>query len=440
MARRVLFTAGMMSVQSSSPPPPIDFPTRMTALARALDREPAEALALAEALERDLLAPPTTDPVQLGRARDYRIRALYRLGRHAEGAALLLSPPPRTLTISAKNAAWLHSVGAEMALRAGLSEHVRRLIGRALELRIRDRDAEGCRLAVGTGFALLDRCGPDEVAAWLDHVEAQIEATGDYALKQAMAAALADVVAAPGFGAGFADAARRQAEWALQQAAEAGRVDEVRRLLAEGVRVDARNPGMPGLPTPLLAASFEGHAAVVEELLARGADVSARNVQGRTALHLAADQGHALIVAMLSEAGAPLDAIDFQGQTALHLAAWQDHRDSVRVLLSAGARMSVRDRCGDTALALAATEPVPEVVRMLCRAGADVEAVNHYGQTPLMRAAMAGEVEVAEALLEAGADPTMRDYAGRTALDWARAEGKRQVARLLRRHLRARKH
>lgn len=415
----------------------VGFPSRMSTLATTLERSPADALALAEALERDLLSGPVTDPVEFGWARDYRIRALYRLGRHAEGLRVLTTPTPRSMTISAKNAAWLHSVGAEMALKSGALDQVRALISRALSLRIESEDPRSCGMAVETGFALLLAGGrPGDVDAWLTHVEAQIAAATDHAIAGAIAEALATSIRGAWFPGELPSAARRRAEMALHRAAADGRVEEVRRRLAEGVDVDARHPAWPGLPTPLLAAAFHGHAAVVEALLARGADVRATNVQGRTPLHHAADQDHALIVALLAQAGAPLDAVDFHGHTPLHVAAWQDHRDSVRVLLASGADLERRDVNGDTALALAATEPVPEVVRALVCAGADVEAVNAYGQTPLIRAASEGQADTAMVLLEVGAELDRRDHNQRTALDWARSEGHREVVKLLRRHVR----
>lgn len=410
----------------------LDFSSRMSELAGTLEPSPADALRLAEALERDLLAAPETDPVEFGWARDYRIRALYRLGRHAEGVSVLMTPPPRTMTISAKNAAWLHSAGAEMALRSGAIGQVRPLITRALALRIDCGDPESCSMAVATGFALLRASGRwDEVDAWLSHVEARLAATTDHAIAEAIGDALAVATWAAWFPGELPSASRRRGELALHRAASDGRLDEVRRRLDEGADVDARHPGRPGLPTALIAASFGGHAAVVEELLARGARVTATNVQGRTALHLAADQDHAIVVALLCQAKAPIDALDFHRHTALHVAAWQDHRDSVRVLLASGADLSARDVNGDTALALAASSPAPEVVRALILAGADIEAVNAFGQTPLGRAAMEGQAACVAALLEAGADPSRRDEDGHAAIDLAQQSGHGDAARLL---------
>lgn len=409
-----------------------DFSSRMTELAGALERSPAEALRLAEALEHDLLAGPTTDPVEFGWARDYRIRALYRLGRHAEGVSVLTTPPQRVLTMSAKNAAWVHSVGAEMALRSGAIGQVRPLITLALSLRLDSGEPEQCAMAVSTGFALLRASGRwDEVDAWLSHVEAKLATVTDHAVAEALGDALAVATWGAWFPGELPSAERRRGELALHRAAADGLIDEVRRRLAEGVRVDARNPGRPGLPTPLIAAAFGGHAAVVELLLRHGADIRQTNVQGRTALHLAADQDRSLVVALLCTAGAQVDARDFHQHTPLHVAAWQDHRDSVRVLLGAGADLSARDVNGDTPLALAASEPVPEVVRALILAGAAVDAINDHGQTPLGRAAEEGQAGCVTALLEAGADATRRDGHGRTPHELAQAGGHREVARML---------
>lgn len=410
----------------------MNFKSRMTELARALESAPARALELAESLEADLLAARRVDPEQLGWTRDYRIRSLYRLGRHADGLRLLTAPPPQPLMISAKNAAWLHSVGAEMAVRVGDPRQALALIGRALELRQDDGDGPGMKMAVHTGFALLREANaPELVDAWYADVEARATAAipGDAA--EVLTAALAEICESKWHRDEHPGHARRRDERALHLAASEGDAAEVARLLAAGVRPDVRNPAFPGLPTPLIAAAFRGHTPVVSALLSAGADVRATNVQGRTALHLSADQDHADVVALLCRSGAPLGARDHVDHTALHLAAWQGHLASLHDLLRAGAPLEVRDRNGDTALALAATEPVPKVIRALLAAGADLEAANDYGQTPLLRAAMAGESAVLAILLAAGADKTRRDRYRRSAVDWARAEGHTDAAALL---------
>jgi ankyrin repeat protein len=399
----------------------------MTALSGALGRSPKDALALAEALETDLLAAPKSDPMELGWARDYRVRSLYRLGRHREGLTLLTTPPPRAMTMRSGNAAWLHSVGAEMAVRSGSPELCRGLIRKALDLRILAGEKDGARMAVETGVVLLFEAGlAEEVDGWLDEVEARAFAApagSDEAIM--LGDTLAHVAKRSWFPGTLPSAARRRAEMVLHGAVMAGDVAEVRRRLADGVNAGARHLGFSGMPTPLLAASFHGHVDIVQALLERRAkvDLEGRNIQGRTALHHAADQDHAAIVGLLCEAGAQTDAQDFHGHTPLHVASWQGHLASVEALVAASASLELRDSNGDTALALAATEPVPSVVRCLLAASADREAENAHGQTPLIRAAMEGQAEIVEILLSAGASIDHRDQNGRSALDWARAEG-----------------
>jgi ankyrin repeat protein len=405
----------------------------MTALTSAFPRSPQRALALAEDLEAALLAAPESDPTELGWARDYRIRSLYRLGRHREGLALLTTPPPREMSMPSSNAAWLHSVGAEMAVRSGSPELCRGLIRKALDLRISAEDKDGVRMAVQTGANLLLQAGsPEEVDAWLNEVEARaFKAPAGSEEAPMLAEALAQVAKAQWFPGSLPSADRRRGEMALHAAAMSGDIAEVRRRLAKGVNASARHLVYSGLPTPLLAASFQGHVAVARELLGAKVDVSALNIQGRTALHQAADQDHAAIVALLCAAGAPRDVQDFLGHTALHVAAWQGHLASVEALVAAGVDLELRDRNGDTALALAATEPVPSVVRCLLAASAGVEAENEHGQTPLLRAAMEGQAEIVELLLSAGAVADHCDRNGLSALAWARAEGHREVIALL---------
>jgi hypothetical protein len=408
----------------------------MTALTSAFPSSPQKALALAEDLEAALLAAPESDPTELGWARDYRIRALYRLGRHREGLALLTTPPPRGMAMPSSNAAWLHSVGAEMAVRSGAPELCRGLIRKALDLRISAEDKDGVRMAVETGANLLLQAGlPEEADAWLNEVEARaFKARAGSEEAAMLAEALAHVAKSEWFPGSPPSADQRRDEMALHAAAMSGDVAEVRRRLAQGVNASARHLIYSGLPTPLLAASFQGHVDVARELLGAKVDVAALNIQGRTALHQAADQDHAAIVALLCAAcaaGAPRDAQDFLGHTALHVAAWQGHLASVEALVAAGADLELRDRNGDTALALAATEPVPSVVRCLLAASAGVEAENEHGQTPLLRAAMEGQAEVVELLLSAGAAADHCDRNGRSALAWARAEGHQAVIALL---------
>jgi Ca2+-binding EF-hand superfamily protein len=75
--------------------------------------------------------------------------------------------------------------------------------------------------------------------------------------------------------------------------------------------------------TPLHTAADNGYIEEVRTLLLEGADTSATNLSGSTALHLAASHYEPKsfeIVVLLVEGGAPVHAKDSQGQTAFELA------------------------------------------------------------------------------------------------------------------------
>ena len=80
----------------------------------------------------------------------------------------------------------------------------------------------------------------------------------------------------------------------LLAAARAGDVEKVRALVpGAGSPEEDGAPDAPGGVTPLMAAAAGGHVEVVEVLLARGADVTKRDAQGRSAAAHARDAGHA---------------------------------------------------------------------------------------------------------------------------------------------------
>lgn len=88
---------------------------------------------------------------------------------------------------------------------------------------------------------------------------------------------------------------------ALRIAANAGNLEEVKRLLSGGADINASaENGM----TPLILASGQGHTKVVELLLRKGADVNAKTNIGTTALKFATDRAHKKVIALLRKHGA----------------------------------------------------------------------------------------------------------------------------------------
>lgn len=91
---------------------------------------------------------------------------------------------------------------------------------------------------------------------------------------------------------------------------------------------DAPDDALP----PLLAAARAGDVASVEQLLRQGAAVDARDEEGCTALHWAADGNHVAVMQVLLRHGANRTLCDSHGDTPLAMAQTCNHADAIAVL------------------------------------------------------------------------------------------------------------
>ena len=158
------------------------------------------------------------------------------------------------------------------------------------------------------------------------------------------------------------------------------------------------NSMLPGGETMLMTAARTGRVEAVRLLIARGADVHAKEGRrGQTALIWAAAEGHVAVLEELIKAGAdfrtPLDS----GFTPLLFAVRQGHIGAVKTLLKAGADVN-------EVVKVARNPRLPEGERPL-----------RAGTTPLHVAVANAHFELAAELLDAGADPNS-DLLGYTPL------------------------
>lgn len=94
----------------------------------------------------------------------------------------------------------------------------------------------------------------------------------------------------------------------------------------------------------------------VDILCKFGANREAKDVHGRTALHLAVTYRYNTNVPELCTHGADIEAKDENRMTALHHAVFYEHDDHVQTLCAHGANVEARDRYGRTALGLAISQ------------------------------------------------------------------------------------
>lgn len=255
-------------------------------------------------------------------------------------------------------------------------------------------------------------------------------------------------------------------------AAAKGHLEALTHILKSGASAEPESRYREG--TPLQAAAENGHFAVVELLLANGADVNApaKKPHGSTALQLAAAGGHTTVAQRLIDAGADVNAppISNFAETALQAAARTEGSAMLDLLMAAGATLDttgMRNFPKKTTLSVAAEANKAELVSRLlammpledARQSAPVallEAVkNHNTQivrqllhihpdvnehrnfsyycTVLQMAAKNGDWEIVELLLAEKADVNLDPSGGHwnTALQCAAELGSMAAVKLL---------
>jgi ankyrin repeat protein len=273
------------------------------------------------------------------------------------------------------------------------------------------------------------------------------------------------------------NAAQGDGMTALHWAAMHGDAEMSTMLLQAGANVRAQS--RLGGYLPLHLAAQAGSAAVVDQLLARGAPVNQTTTTGATPLMLAASSGSVAATTRLLDAGAEINATESaQGQTALMFAAALDRADAVKTLIARGAAVSTATKVIDlealtaapgeealqqaqrrpgaggggggsgsgaapapravdiagvtrpfryneligrqgglTALLLAARQGATQSTLALLDGGADINQVSPGDRTsPLLIAIINGHFDLAMTMIERGASVTLASEAGATPL------------------------
>ena len=168
----------------------------------------------------------------------------------------------------------------------------------------------------------------------------------------------------------------------------------------------------------LFDAAEAGDLEAVKKLLSSGADVNERADDQGTALHLAAQEGHVEVARQLIDAGADISARDDIDQTPADRARfWK--REEILGLLESSSILEA-SLGGDL-----------ETVLAQLNSGVDVNHANGSGDTPLTYAAFMGHLEVVDLLIEKGADVNASGLAGWTPLHLAAQRGHEKIVEQL---------
>lgn len=190
----------------------------------------------------------------------------------------------------------------------------------------------------------------------------------------------------------------------LIAACQTGNLKEVKKLIAEGVDVNAPLAGDLHKQTPLMCAATKGYVEIAQALLDAGADIEQNTVLKNTALMLACMEGERAIVALLIARGARINiegGID--GSTPLIRAVKAKNLEIVTMLLDAGADINAGDKNNWTALIWATHTKNQEMVELLVAHGANINIIGKDGNTALKRALATNRVKIINLLKQSGA-------------------------------------
>ncbi|KAL2125831.1 hypothetical protein VTI74DRAFT_2560 [Chaetomium olivicolor] len=153
----------------------------------------------------------------------------------------------------------------------------------------------------------------------------------------------------------------------------------------------------------LYAASAEGHADVVQQLLEHGADVNAQRGHYGNALYAASYAGYTKVVRQLLEHGANVNAQGGHYSNVLYAASYGGQAEIVRLLLEHSVDVNAQGGHYGNALQAASYAGHAEVVQQLLEYGADVNAQGGHFGNALFSASFRGQAEIVRQLLEHGA-------------------------------------
>lgn len=154
----------------------------------------------------------------------------------------------------------------------------------------------------------------------------------------------------------------------------------------------------------------------VQDWLITSNTIHASDGSGNTVLHYAAEWKYSKAINSLLVKGADINARNANGETPLFNAAKSNTPAVIQVIVDGGGEIQARDNLGSTAIHSAVRWDAVKSIDKLVSLGINVNAQNTSGKSALAEAVGSGKYEIAKKLLDLGADPNSCDTEGVTIL------------------------
>jgi ankyrin repeat protein len=234
---------------------------------------------------------------------------------------------------------------------------------------------------------------------------------------------------------------------AIHLAADHGSLELVDFLMKKGADLNARDGEGK---TPIFYACLRNPQGFLEELVSRGANPLHKESQGRSLFFVASYAERTDLLPYLVSLGCDVNATTKLGRTALSKSAWGGQTKLMAALLQhSSIALNIPDSRGRTALHNAVWgctggrtgikkakngADSPECAAMLLERGAELEAEDLEGNTPMCKAASTKAPESLKLLLDRGANIEHLNRKGKTALYQALKRGYLDCVRILVEH------
>ncbi|XP_028131929.1 uncharacterized protein LOC114327487 [Diabrotica virgifera virgifera] len=202
---------------------------------------------------------------------------------------------------------------------------------------------------------------------------------------------------------------RAQMDQGLSINAREGTFDKVEDLIAQGANLEAKDNNDN---TPLHNACNNGHFNVAKYLIEKGASLKAKNKDGKIPLELAEQKGYTDIVEILKQTQLNLDR-------ELLIAVEKEDLGKVKDNIRRGANVNAQSRLGWASVFWAIQKNNSNIVKLLVNNGADINAKDNESWMPLHWAVQLGSLDVVKYLVERGANINALTADGRAPLELA---------------------